>query len=144
SWGAPPLTGPFMLAAVAYIISGAVLLLFLRPDPLLVAMAAAEQNRVREMPDPAEHLGSDMRISAVNRKGIIVGTTVMVLTQIVMTAIMTMTPVHMQHHGHDLGDVGIVIGIHVAAMFLPSLITGVLVDRFGPVAMSYVSGMTLL
>lgn len=144
SWGAPPLSGPFMLAAAAYIISGAVLLVFLRPDPLLVAMAAAERNRTREMPDQAEDSDPDIRMSAVNRKGIIVGTTVMVLTQIVMTAIMTMTPVHMQHHGHDLGDVGIVIGIHVAAMFLPSLITGVLVDRFGPVAMSYVSGMTLL
>lgn len=73
-----------------------------------------------------------------------VGATVMVLTQIVMVAIMTMTPVHMQHHGHGLGAVGIVIGIHVAAMYLPSLITGVLVDKFGRTKMSYASGVTLL
>jgi len=68
----------------------------------------------------------------------------MVLTQIVMVAIMTMTPVHMQHHGHGLGAVGIVIGIHVAAMFLPSLITGVLVDKYGRTKMSYAAGVTLL
>lgn len=142
SWGAPPLSGPFMLAAAAYLVAGLALLVFLRPDPLLVAMAVAERNRVKAIPDPAEPSGAQR--SAVNRKGIIVGTTVMVLTQIVMTAIMTMTPVHMQHHGHGLGEVGIVIGIHVAAMFLPSLITGVLVDRFGHIAMSYVSGITLL
>jgi len=61
-----------------------------------------------------------------------------------MVAIMTMTPVHMQHHGHGLGDVGLVIGIHVGAMYLPSLVTGVLVDRIGRYAMSCVAGITLL
>lgn len=68
----------------------------------------------------------------------------MVLTQIVMIAIMTMTPVHMKHHGHGLGDVGLVIGIHIAAMYLPSLITGALVDKYGRTLMSYASGITLL
>lgn len=60
-----------------------------------------------------------------------IGASVMVLTQIVMIAIMTMAPVHMQHHGHDLSKIGLVIGIHVASMYLPSVITGVLVDNFG-------------
>ena len=43
-----------------------------------------------------------------------------------MIAIMTMTPIHMGHHGHDLKEVGVVIGFHIAAMFLPSLVTGIL------------------
>jgi hypothetical protein len=42
-----------------------------------------------------------------------------------------MTPVHMRHHGHGLGEVGLVIGVHIGAMYLPSLITGVLVDKVG-------------
>lgn len=63
-----------------------------------------------------------------------VGATVMVLTQIVMVAIMTMTPVHMQNHGHGLSEVGIVISFHIGAMYLPSLITGVLVDKVGRTA----------
>ncbi len=50
-----------------------------------------------------------------------VGATVMVLTQIVMVAIMTMTPVHMQNHGHGLSEVGIVISFHIGAMYLPHL-----------------------
>ena len=87
---------------------------------------------------------TDSKTIAINKRGIIVGATVMVLTQIVMVAIMTMTPVHMGHHGHGLREVGIVIGIHVGAMFLPSLVTGVLVDKFGRTAMSIASGITLL
>lgn len=142
SWGAPRLSGPFMLAAAAYLIAGLVLFIFLRPDPFIVAKAVAEKQRLESAPDSAER--SLTRESVTDKKGIIIGATVMVLTQIVMVAIMTMTPVHMQHHGHDLGEVGIVIGIHVAAMYLPSLITGVLVDKFGHIAMSYVSGFTLL
>src|SRR5699024_12102120 len=44
-----------------------------------------------------------------NTKIIIVGAIIMVLTQIIMLAIMTMTPVHMESHGHSLGAVGLVI-----------------------------------
>ncbi|MCS7460399.1 MFS transporter [Paenibacillus doosanensis] len=139
SLGAPPLSGPFMLAAAAYLIAGVVLFVFLRPDPFLVAKAVAEKQRLESIADDAKRLEN-----AANKKGIIIGATVMVLTQIVMVAIMTMTPVHMQHHGHGLGAVGIVIGIHVAAMYLPSLVTGVLVDKVGHIAMSYVAGFTLL
>ncbi|GLX66898.1 MFS transporter [Paenibacillus glycanilyticus] len=142
SLGAPALSGPFMLAAVAYLIAGTVLLLFLRPDPLIVAKAIAEQQRMTD----ARHQANQSSIQGQkgNVKGIMVGATVMVLTQIVMIAIMTMTPVHMKHHGHSLSQVGIVIGLHVAAMYLPSPITGYLVDKFGRVIMSYMAGLTLL
>lgn len=142
SIGAPPLSGPFMLAAVAYIAAGLVLLLFLRPDPFVVAKAIAEKQQADAVSGQSEI--SRAHEKSANKKGILLGATVMVLTQIVMIAIMTMTPVHMQHHGHGLGKVGLVIGIHVASMYLPSLITGVLVDRFGYSFMSYASGFTLL
>ena len=61
-----------------------------------------------------------------------------------MVAVMTMTPVHMRDHGHTLGEVGFVIGLHIAAMFLPSPITGLLVDRVGRMPMVVASGVTLL
>ena len=72
------------------------------------------------------------------------GATVMVLAQIAMVAIMTMTPVHMRAHGHDLGAVGFVISAHVAFMFLPSPLTGILVDRVGRGPLVVASGATLL
>ncbi len=68
----------------------------------------------------------------------------MIISQFTMVAIMTMTPIHMGHHGHGLSDVGFVIGLHVGAMYLPSLITGYLVDKVGRVNMAFASGITLM
>ncbi|RTL08599.1 MAG: MFS transporter, partial [Acidimicrobiia bacterium] len=76
--------------------------------------------------------------------GAYLGAAVMVITQMAMVAIMTMTPVHMRAHGHDIGDVGLVIGFHIGAMYLPSLVTGVLVDRFGRITMAVAAAVTLL
>jgi len=140
--GVPALAGPFMLGAAAFILAGLVLLVFLRPDPLLIAKAWDEKKPM----DTARASTSPLTMGGamVNQRGMIVGTTVMVLTQIVMVAIMTMTPIHMKHHGHGLGEVGLVIGIHVGAMYLPSLFTGMLVDKIGRTTMAYASGVTLL
>lgn len=139
SIGVPSLAGPFILAAAAYMLAGVVLFIMLRPDPLVIARTIEAAN---EEPGDKGHLEATEHTE--NKKGIIVGATVMVLTQIVMVAIMTMTPVHMRHHGHDLGAVGLVIGFHIGAMYLPSLVTGVLVDRLGRTAMAISSGTTLL
>jgi MFS family permease len=68
----------------------------------------------------------------------------MVLTQIAMVAIMTMTPVQMRHHDRSLGEVGFVIGMHIGAMYLPSLVTGRLVDRVGRLPMAVAAAVTLL
>jgi MFS family permease len=73
-----------------------------------------------------------------------VGATVMVVTQVAMVAIMTMTPVHMREHGLGLAAVGMVIGVHVGAMYLPSVVTGILVDRIGRTPMAVGAGVTLL
>ena len=139
SIGVPSLAGPFILSAAAFILAGLVLFVLLRPDPLVIARAIEaskqESNRLGFSADTEQ---------MVNKRGIIVGAAIMVLTQIVMVAIMTMTPVHMRHHGHDLGEIGFVIGFHIAAMYLPSLVTGVLVDKFGRTAMAIASGATLL
>lgn len=139
SLGVPALAGPFILGAAAFILAGLVFMAFLRPDPFVVAKAIAEAQK-KDQNAPAE-LNT---IAAISNRGIIVGATVMILTQIVMVAIMTMTPIHMKHHGHGLGEVGLVIGIHIGAMYLPSLVTGLLVDKVGRTAMSFASGSILL
>lgn len=140
SIGVPELAGPFILAAVAFILAGLVLFIFLRPDPFVIAKAISDA-QIKEQNNSAD-LNSNTAVRS--NRGIFVGVTVMVLTQIVMVAIMTMTPVHMQHHGHHLSDVGLVISIHIGAMYLPSLITGILVDKVGRTVMAIASGVTLL
>ncbi|MDR7237992.1 MFS family permease [Neobacillus drentensis] len=140
SIGVPALAGPFILGAAAFILAGFVLLAFLRPDPLIVANAITKGQEVKKS-NLLEKQSSKIEI---NQRGIVVGATIMVLTQIVMTSIMTMTPVYMKHHGHDLSEVGMVIGFHIGAMYLPSLVTGILVDKIGRTAMAVASGATLL
>jgi len=138
----PELAGPFILAAVAYIAAGLTLFFYLQPDPLLTAQAinAAKQrmDETEETSKSALSLAKDM-----DRAGIIVGALVLILSHFIMVAIMTMTPVHMQNHGSSLSAVGLVISLHVAAMYLPSLGTGVLVDRIGRRFMVIASGITL-
>lgn len=138
--GVPALAGPFILAAAAYILAGLVLLAFLRPDPFIVANAIVSKDRTEET------VLSDERTRKLTNKkpDVVVGATLMVLTQIIMVSIMTMTPVFMRHHGHSLKEIGMVISFHVAAMYLPSPITGILVDKIGRKAMAIASGVTLL
>lgn len=163
--GLPALSGPFLLAAVAYSAAGVALFTLLRPDPLLLARrfeaeaAAPEGGRRpatappgrRHAAGPGTPAGlasqgtlSDPAVVPPVHKGAYVGATIMVLTQITMVAIMTMTPVHMRDHHHGMEEVGLVIGLHIAAMYLPSPITGILVDRVGRSIMAIASGVVLL
>lgn len=139
SIGIPKLAGPFLLSAAAFLLAGLVLFIMLRPDPLIVAsvIETYKQKQINKE-------NSMTKTSIENKRGVIVGAVVMILTQIVMVAIMTMTPVHMKHHGHGLHEVGLVIGFHVGAMYLPSLVTGILVDKVGRMTMSIASGVVLL
>ncbi|MFC0106716.1 MFS transporter [Kibdelosporangium aridum] len=125
--GIPRLAGPFVLAGCAYAMATLILTAWLRPDPLLLA-------RTEEAPPAVEGHGS----------GVLFGTLVMAVTQLIMVAIMTMTPVHMHDHGHDTAASGFVIAIHIGAMYLPSPLTGWLVDRHGPRTIAAASGLTLL
>lgn len=138
--GIPPLSGPFILSAAAYILAGIILLIFLRPDPLILAKAIANAKKTNR----TTSVDQDEKGHLINTRGVVVGATIMIVSQLVMVSIMSMTPVHMGLCGFGLNSVGIVIGIHVAAMYLPSLVTGMLVDKIGRTVMAIASGITLL
>lgn len=140
--GAPALAGPFVLAAAAYGLAALVLWGFLRPDPLLHARTMDLPPAGAPTPEAAP--ASPRPVPGRFNPGIALGGAAMVLTQIVMLAIMTMTPIHMQAHGHGLGSTGLVIAVHVAFMYLPSPLTGVLVDRLGRKPVLVAAGVTLL
>lgn len=143
AWGIPRLAGPFGLAALAYGAAALVLVLLLRPDPLLLArkLGAAEQERQAAA---RANNSSEPPAPAGLPTGVRLGAAVMVVTQAVMVAVMTMTPVHLQHHGHGTAAIGVVIAVHVAAMYLPSPLSGWLVDKYGPRTVSALAALTLL
>lgn len=127
AFGINALAGPFMLACVAYLLGALIVVMLLRPDPLLAARAAHADLAA------ASRAAGSAPAGDVHAAGL--ATTVMLVAQMVMLAVMTMTPVHMRDHGHSVDAAGLVISLHIAAMFLPSPITGVLVDRVGRRAM---------
>jgi MFS family permease len=119
--GMEGLAGAPLLAAVAT--SAAALLAFtaLRPDPLeFVDQLAPERRRTLVEVRPL------LRTPAV-RYAIVA----LIIGQVVMVLIMTMTPVHIRRAGEDLGIVGLVIGAHTFGMFALSPVTGLLADRIG-------------
>jgi MFS family permease len=143
--GVPALSGPFMLATVAYVAGAVVLWFFLRPDPLLLARSIADAESSRTTKDvTASQLTAASQIHRKWSWVVASGAGIMILTQLIMVAIMTMTPIHIEHHGYAIGVTGIVIGAHVAGMFLPSPLSGWLVDRFGYLSVAVASGVTLL
>jgi MFS family permease len=106
----------------------------LRPDPLLTARRIADAPAGEAESSPATLDNHSLRLAAV----------AMILGQVVMVGIMTMTPIHMRDHGHSLSAAGFVISMHIAAMYLPSLLTGKLVDRVGRRPMLACGALTLL
>lgn len=70
------------------------------------------------------------------------GMTAVVAGQIMMVAVMVMTPLHMHHQDMSLTVVGVVISGHILGMYGLSPVVGWLSDRFGPVRVVYL-GMVL-
>jgi MFS family permease len=134
SLGLPQLTGLFLTSIAAFALAGLVLTVFLRPDPLKVAAG------FEEAPGPLEERAAaappvPLR-ELLSPSAAVTGLTTVVVANFVMVAVMAMAPVHMQHHGHGLQFVGLVISLHIAGMFAPSPLTGWLTDRLGPLAVA--------
>lgn len=62
----------------------------------------------------------------------------------IMTFLMTATPLSMKAHSHELPDIAFVIQWHVLGMFVPSLFTGHLINRFGFTLISLIGAFFLL
>jgi len=62
-----------------------------------------------------------------------------------MTLVMTATPISMHiNDGHSLEQTASVIRAHVLGMYLPSLVSGFLIERLGVTRMMFVGALTLL
>jgi MFS family permease len=125
--GIPALTGPFALGSVGMLAAAVLVAVFLRPDPLLVARAAAGA----PVTAPAG-TSWGRAVQAVRERPVIgYAVTGLAAAHAVMVAVMVMTPLHMEHGGAELRVIGIVISVHVLGMFAFSPLVGLLADRRG-------------
>ena len=129
--GLPALAGAYLVPIL--LVSPAAILTFvrLRPDPY--DLADTSDTDVGELTPGTTSLEWLFR-----RPHVPVAMVALIVGQVVMTLVMTMTPLHMSQHGHDLGAIGVVISAHVLGMYALSPVSGRLTDRFGslPVIMS--------
>ena len=134
----PELAGPFVLGAGAMVLAALVLLVFLRPDPLLVARERAEVQ-----PPGGTSWG---RVGVVLRERPVVVAAIIGLAaaHAVMISVMVMTPLHMHHGGAHLHVIGYVISVHVLGMFAFAPLVGWGADQLGRAPVLAMGGGTLL
>jgi MFS family permease len=117
SLGILALAGPYLFSVVAFGLSAATVWIGMRSQ--------VRPERVERQP-----LATTFRlvISIPNAR---LGLLAIATAHAVMVGVMSMTSVHLRHHGASLTIVGFVISGHVAGMYALSPVTGWLADRLG-------------
>ena len=123
--GLPPLAGPYLVPIVMVGAAAAMSYLLLRPDPFALATDAAEPV------DPERDVRPAWEI--LRRPAVLAAVVALACSQATMVLIMTITPIHLDDHGHSLGTVGFVISGHVVGMFALAPLSGWITQRFGSV-----------
>lgn len=132
----------FLIAAVCLALAGLVIFLWLRPDPLAGRTASGPVPAVSAVPaasavpDAAGRrrfprvrlLLAEIRTNPRARAA----AGAVVIAQVIMVVVMTMTPVHMSHRGDSVTLVGVTISLHILGMYALAPVVGQLTDRRGP------------
>ena len=137
SLGLPPVSGAYLVPVIFVGAAALLTLLALRPDPY----ALADTSSRHDHPDAVRSVPASLA-AVLARPNVPVAIVALVTVQVVMVLVMTMTPLHMTSHGHDLAAVGIVISGHTLGMYGLSPLSGRLTDRLGMVPV-ILAGMAL-
>lgn len=132
----PTLAAPFAFASLSFLTGAVLIMLFLRPDPMLLAGSTSSTRVV---------IGNAWR-AVLASPGARLGITATAIGHLVMVAVMAMTPLHIGQTHSDadtLRIVGFVISAHIAGMYGLSPVIGWLTDRLGRRTV-ILGGVTLL
>ncbi len=135
--GFPEEIGPFIIAAFLMTCATLAVFLFLRPDPLhlgeeiAAAEAAQNPNSIENIADKEGRPLSQIFAAPLVQLAVFS----MLISFFVMTFLMVITPLHMDHNEHTTGAISGVIMAHTLGMFGLSWMTGWLIDKFGRVQM---------
>jgi MFS family permease len=136
-WG--QYTGPWIFAGAFFLTSLINTTLRLRPDPLEVA---GRLNRQAEVGAPTR-LFSDAVTAIRNSGNAQIAVIAMVISQMAMVAVMTMTPVHLRLHDHETVS-AYIISLHIAGMYAFSPLVGRFADRRGRLTTIQVGALILM
>lgn len=136
SFGLHVHAGPYLMSGVLIFLGLVLVYALLRPDPMEIA-----QSLVKDQNEEVQE-ARPLRVIFASRM-VRLGIGSMVVGQLVMTLIMVITPLHMDHHAHSAKAISWVIMAHTLGMFGLSSVTGRLVNRFGRVALVIAGAMVL-
>jgi len=126
-WGLPVAAGPYVATAVLLVLALGLVFLLLRPDParlrLLVADGQAQETAEAATIFPLHTI--------LRRPAVQLAIAALVIGQLVMTMLMVVTPLYMDHQNHGPELISWVIMAHTLGMFGLSGLTGWLTDRLG-------------
>lgn len=113
-----------------FLVATVTVAVLLRPDPLLTARALAPAD---EQSAEGRSLRAGFAAVTASPRARLALTTVAV-SHTAMVSIMSMTPVHLGHHGASIDLIGLVISGHILGMYAFSPVMGWLSDRLGRLA----------
>ena len=134
----------FLVSVAGYSVAALLNAALLRPDPLAIARelegqpsaareaASRPVDRVRTF---GELLG-DLRVQ--------IALTTLMVSQFVMIATTSTSPVYLHDQGHRVGVIGIAVALHLAGMYVSSPLSGWLSDRFGRLPMIGLGALVLI
>ncbi len=130
--GLPPLAGLYVVALLCFVVAASLLWGTSNPTTPYLGRVAALLGPPRE----AEVTRGEVALSFLGASSARAAVSILAAINLVMVAVMAVAPVHLVAHGHGLGVVGVVVGVHVAGMFMPSPLSGWAADRVGPTAIA--------
>jgi MFS family permease len=120
-------TGPWLFSSMFFAAAFCTTVLFLRPDPLVVAGGLVADDSAPAGPRPRPF---DALRTIRSAPGAPLALAAMAVSQAVMVGVMAMTPVHMKLHGHESLS-QYVVSTHIAGMYAFSPLVGRFSDRRG-------------
>ncbi len=136
-FGIPELAGPYLLSVLVLTTAALLVNHLLRPDPLDVAGGIQDRSHATRPP-----VGRAFRLIQAN-SGARLAVLAMLVGQVVMVAVMTMTPLHMKDGNQSLQIIGLMISFHIIGMYFFAPVVGWMVDRVGPRPLIIVAGTVL-
>jgi len=134
--GLDALSGPYFLAAALTAIALVITFTMLRPDP-----ATLSRHREAQMPASTQIKKSLRELFSSSTVQLAV--VALAISQLVMSMIMIITPLHMTHQHHSTHAIEWVIAVHILGMFALSNVTGRMVVRYGAFFMIAMAGLVL-
>ncbi len=132
-------TGPWIFSAGFFVFSLFNASLRLKPDPLFLARELRGES-VGRVPQLRIRQAYAAAFETTNGR---IAVFAMVVSQMSMVAVMTMTPVHLKFHGHETVN-AYIISLHIAGMYAFSPFVGRFCDRRGRHASIRVGGVLLV